>query len=77
MKITGHLQYLQNQDMRELKSALIHEPTTDPLSGISLFSLYGSNTLEWVKRGAILGIVILFIFLTFTTSLKILVKKLM
>lgn len=76
MQISGHLQYLQESDVREIASVLTHEPTTDPFSSISLFSLYGSNMLEWVKRGAIIIGITIFILITFTSSMKFLIKKL-
>jgi hypothetical protein len=75
MHITGHLQYLQDADVRRMETVVIHEPALDPFAGFSLFSVYGSSLTNWAKRGLILLVVILATYVTFTTTMRTILKK--
>jgi hypothetical protein len=76
IKIMGHLQYLQDTDVRRMETMVIHEPSLDPFAGFSLFSVYGSNITVWAKRGLILLLVLLAAYISFTTTIRIILKKL-
>jgi len=74
LMISGELQYLSNVDMRETRMDVSNEPV-HAFPGFNFLSLYGFGLSEWIYRGGILILVVFTILLTFITSVKLIMKK--
>jgi len=82
LQISGHLHYLGNLDMRLTKTDISYEPLQTNIGsfrlfpGFDLLSIFGSNMSTYLYRIIILCIVILLAYITFSYSMKMMLKKL-